>query len=100
MAAESSAKTENQIDRTMLLTWVAGLAPATKDDLIVRLMLAGEAQLQNELLARFNQEHRKSAKGDAQQQWRRTAAELLAAAEERAEICRQAKAKAAAKKAI
>ena len=96
VAAEGSVETEDQIDRTMLLAWVAGLAPATKDELILRLMLDGEAQLQNELLARFNQEHRKSAKGDARQQRRRTAAELLAAAEERAEICRQAEAKEAA----
>jgi hypothetical protein len=100
VATENSATApENPVDRVTASAWLSGLTPAAKDEILTRLMLHGEGQLQNELLARFNQEHRHAGTGNSEQHAaRRTVGELLAAGERRAEARRQAEAKKAAEK--
>lgn len=70
--------------------WVAGLTGSEKDALLIRLAKGNEAQVRAEILGRFRQANapRSDARAGA-----RTVAELLSAAEERAELRRRQEAK-------
>lgn len=79
IAAETSAPLKAQMSSTAALSrWVKALPEPEKNDLLVRLMRGDDAHLRSELLARFHGTTPNESTGAG-----RTAAELLAAAEER-----------------
>lgn len=99
VAAEGSAKTQDEpADKTRIAAWISGLSAASKDEILVRLMMDGNPQLQNELLARYDREGKQNRSGImmTEKPRPRTVAELLALAETRTEVRRQADAKKAA----
>ena len=99
VAAEGSTKTQDEsVSKEKISVWVAGLPAAAKDEILVRIAIDGEAQLQNELVARYDQDRKKKLPDNAgtQNGRRRTAAELLASAEKRTEARLQSEAEKAA----
>ena len=98
VAAESSAKIQNgPVDRKKISAWVNRLPVTAKDEILVRLVIDGEAQIQNELLRRFEHDRKKNLTDslETRSPRRRSVAELLAAAEKRTEARLRAEAERA-----
>ncbi len=99
VAAEGSALLkENTASRDALGRWVAGLAAAEKDALLLRLVADGEPHLRAELRQRFRREVTTARHGEGVDETpRRTVGELLAAAERRTARRQRAEAERAAR---
>lgn len=82
VAAKNSPRAKvDAADRQKLSRWIASLRAAEKDEILLRLMIGEEAKLRLELQSRFRQQQ--SPRYSAAPNKRRTAAEILAAAETR-----------------
>ncbi|MEV0900392.1 hypothetical protein [Actinoplanes sp. NPDC049802] len=77
-AAASRPLTEKEPSSDVLRRWVKGLPVADKDEVVLRVLRGDAGLLRSELLRRFHGVAEESPAGE-----RRTAGELLAAAEER-----------------
>ena len=99
VAAQGSARTQDKlVDRAKIGSWLGGLPSTVKDEILARLIVDGDAQIQNELLARYEQDSRDHSAGDTgvRNTCRRTVAELLATAEQNSTARRDAAARRAA----
>lgn len=87
------------LSREEVHAWVAGLPAGEKDDMLAGLVVGEDLSVATELLQRFLKQSRDTRAGSGTQAVRRTVAELLEAAESRAEERRQAEAKKRAEEA-
>ncbi len=90
-AERSPSLAEAQPSRSEIEGWVGRLPAAEKDNLLIRLIESGDPHLRTELLRRF-QESAAARSSNANSDAPRTAGQLLAAAEERAEARHRAEA--------
>ncbi len=92
-AVASTSLKEASLSRDEVRAWVAGLAPAEKDNLLTRLIVDEDLTLATELLHRFLKRHEDASPSSKAPAARRTVGELLRAAQARTEERRQAQAR-------
>jgi len=92
---------DHSLDRSALGSWVAGLPPREKDEMLVRLMGGESPGMARELLSRFARERHSVAKAAGIEGLkRRTVGQLLQAAEEQRQIAARKTAEAESRRKL